>query len=509
MTGLEPATSWSLTRCATNCATSRGRQQPFGLFATANIRTFVEIPNSKGFFLCKYRFLAYCIERKRYICSSAFIYLNLMTKRILAIVLVLISSLSVASAQTGAWSGNIEVQGITLPIVFHLDEDNPTMDSPDQGAKGIPVQVERTAIGGITVRIPSIGASYEGVWTLKRIVGTFKQAGLSLPLTLAPGEPRLNRPQTPKGPFPYAEEEVSFANGETLLRGTLALPEGYTRETPALIMVTGSGLQNRDEEIYEHKPFAVIADALARAGIATLRYDDRGAGESTGNAAVSTTEDFKEDAMAGISLLRERFDKVGVIGHSEGGTIALMLAAEKKADFIVSLAGIAVSGAETLIWQNRVGLLQAGISEADTETYCKLLGEAFEVLSHGGRMPQADEQDLPEALKQNFLLALTQLQTPYMKHFLTLDTRPSLKDITCPVLALNGTKDRQVEFEANLGALREGLPSNPKNRIEAVEGVNHLFQHCATGAVTEYREIEETFAPEALAVIVDWLSAFK
>jgi hypothetical protein len=124
-------------------------------------------------------------------------------------------------------------------------------------------------------------------------------------------------------------------------------------------------------------------------------------------------------------------------------------------------------------------------------------------------MPQADEQDLPEALKQNFLLALTQLQTPYMKHFLTLDTRPSFKDITCPVLALNGTKDRQVEFEANLGALREGLTSNPKNRIEAVEGVNHLFQHCATGAVTEYREIEETFAPEALAVIVDWLSAFK
>ena len=274
---------------------------------------------------------------------------------------VLLAAVFSASAQTGTWSGKLDVQGTKLSLVFHLDEENPTMDSPDQGTKGIPIEVTRTAAGSITIKVPSIGATYEGLWLIKQIAGTFKQMGASLPLTLTPGEEKLNRPQTPQGPFPYAQEEVSFANGDAVLKGTLVLPEGCSRKTPVLIMITGSGLQNRDEEIYEHKPFAVIADALARAGIATLRYDDRGFGESTGDLVHCTTEDMKNDAIAGIGLLRERFDRVGIIGHSEGGTIALMLAAEKKADFIVSLAGMVVSGKETLLWQNRVSLAAAGI----------------------------------------------------------------------------------------------------------------------------------------------------
>ena len=181
-------------------------------------------------------------------------------------------------AQTGTWSGKLDIQGTKLTLVFHLDEPNPTMDSPDQGAKGIPIQVTRTETGNVTVKVTSIGATYEGQWMLKQIVGDFKQMGVSLPLTLTPGEEKPNRPQTPKGPFPYVMEEVSFTNGDAVLKGTLVLPEGCSRKTPVLIMVTGSGLQNRDEEIFEHKPFAVIADALARAGIATLRYDDRGFG---------------------------------------------------------------------------------------------------------------------------------------------------------------------------------------------------------------------------------------
>ena len=428
-----------------------------------------------------------------------------MMKKLAAISILLLSFAYISLAQTGTWSGKLNVQGTKLSLVFHLDDPNPTMDSPDQGAKGIPIQVTRTETGNLTIKVPSIGATYEGQWTLKQIVGTFKQMGVSLPLTLTPGEEKLNRPQTPKGPFPYAMEEVSFTNGNAVLKGTLVLPEGCSRKTPVLIMVTGSGLQNRDEEIFEHKPFAVIADALARAGIATLRYDDRGFGESSGDIISCTTEDLKNDALAGINLLRERFDKVGVIGHSEGGTIALMLAAEKKADFIVSLAGMVISGKETLLWQNRVTLAAAGIPEKTVDTYCKALEEAYDAIIGGKPIPSASKFDLPAALAQNYSAALMQLQTPYMKYFLALDARPLLGGISCPVLALNGTKDTQVEYERNLGALRSGLPANPKNSMEAVDGVNHLFQHCATGAFTEYRDIEETFAPEALEKMVQWL----
>ena len=422
---------------------------------------------------------------------------------------VLLAAVFSASAQTGTWSGKLDVQGTKLSLVFHLDEENPTMDSPDQGAKGIPIEVTRTATGSITIKVPSIGATYEGLWLIKQIAGTFKQMGASLPLTLTPGEEKLNRPQTPQGPFPYAQEEVSFANGDAVLKGTLVLPEGCSRKTPVLIMITGSGLQNRDEEIYEHKPFAVIADALARAGIATLRYDDRGFGESTGDLVNCTTEDMKNDAIAGIGLLRERFDRVGIIGHSEGGTIALMLAAEKKADFIVSLAGMVVSGKETLLWQNRVSLAAAGIPAETIDTYCKALETVFDASTSGMPTPSASQFELPVALSQNFTAVIRQLNMPYLKHFVTLDVRPLLGVISCPVLALNGTKDMQVEAESNLGALRSGLPDNPCNKLETVEGVNHMFQHCQTGMTTEYRDIEETFAPEVLETLVEWFSKFK
>ena len=423
---------------------------------------------------------------------------------------ILLFSIALFShAQTGTWSGKLDVQGTKISLVFHLDEENPTIDSPDQGAKGIPIEVTRTATGSITIKVPSIGATYEGLWLIKQIVGTFKQMGASLPLTLTSGEEKLHRPQTPVGPFPYTTEEVSFANGDAVLKGTLVLPEGYGRKTPVLIMITGSGLQNRDEEIYEHKPFAVIADALARDGIATLRYDDRGFGESTGDPVLCTTEDLKNDALAGIDLLRKRFDKVGIIGHSEGGTIALMLAAENKADFIVSLAGMVVSGKETLLWQNRVSLAAAGIPAETIDSYCKALEAVFDASMAGMPLPSASQFELPAALSQNLTAVIRQLSLPYLKHFVKLDVRPLLGVISCPVLALNGTKDMQVEAESNLRALRSGLPDNPCNKFETVEGVNHMFQHCQTGMTTEYRDIEETFAPEVLETLVEWFSKFK
>ena len=427
-------------------------------------------------------------------------------RKSLILIGMLLAAVFSASAQTGTWSGKLDVQGTKLSLVFHLDEENPTMDSPDQGAKGIPIEVTRSATGSITIKVPSIGATYEGLWLVKQIAGTFKQMGASMPLTLMPGKENLNRPQTPQGPFPYAQEEVSFSNGDAVLKGTLVLPEGCTRNTPVLIMVTGSGLQNRDEVFYEHRSFAVIADAFARAGIATLRYDDRGFGESTGDIINCTTEDLKNDALAGIGLLRERFDKVGVIGHSEGGTIALMLAAEKKADFIVSLAGMVVSGKETLLWQNRIALAAAGVPDETVNTYCKALQEIYEARLAGSPLPSPGKYDLPATLAQNLSAVSMQIQTPYLKYFLALDVRPLLGDVTCPVLALNGTKDTQVEPESNLRALRNGLSDNTKNSLEAIEGVNHLFQHCQTGSPNEYRDIEETFAPEVLEKLIQWIS---
>ena len=424
-------------------------------------------------------------------------------KRLLFLILCL-ASLS-ARAQGGEvkgdWWGKMNVYGTELTLVFHLDDENCTVDSPDQGAKGIPAKLECTKIG-IKVSVPSINANYEGVNMGKTIMGMFKQHGQSFALTLKPGTMKRNRPQTPLPPYPYQTQEVSFSNGDAVLRGTLVLPENVSQQTPVFLMVTGSGLQNRDEEIYEHKPFAVIADALARQGIATLRYDDRGFGESTGDLTTITTEDLKNDALAGVELLRKQFKHIGIIGHSEGGTVGLMLAAEGKVDFVVSLAGNVVSGEKTLMEQNRWTLQKAGYSEDVTDRYCRALESLFDELK-AGRDPEPTGEGLPTELAKNLHAVKVQGSTPYMRYFLALKLTDRLPKITCPVLALNGTKDRQVNGEENLDLLRHGLTG--QKEIKALEGLNHMFQHCDTGDITEYKDIEETFAPEALEIIINWI----
>lgn len=408
-------------------------------------------------------------------------------------------------AQTGAWTGKLKVSGVELALIFNIGEESATLDVPDQGATEIPVEVSRDAVGGITLNVPAINASFKGLWAGKVIAGTFTQHGMSFPMTLTPGAPVIRRPQTPVGPFPYATEEVTFTNGDAVLKGTLTLPENCDRKTPVLIMVTGSGLQNRDEEVFGHKPFAVIADAFARAGIATLRYDDRGFGESTGDVVLCTTEDLKNDALAGVKLLRDRFERVGVIGHSEGGTIALMLAGERQVDFAVSLAGMIVSGAETLLAQNRRAFESAGLPESEVEAFARLLSDTFTAIKTRAPLPSADNYDITDALRKNYAAALPSLRTPYMEFFLGLDLSASLSGITCPVMALNGTKDTQVQCDRNIAALEAGLPSNSRSVIRAEDGLNHLFQHCVTGEVSEYKNIEETFSPEVLSEMIAWI----
>ena len=422
-------------------------------------------------------------------------------KKLLIVVSIFCSL--VANAQEGRWKGELNLPGTKLPIVFNFSSEGCTMDSPSQGAVGIKTDWTRSENGDVKISIPTIGGNYEGRLEGKEIKGVFKQMGMSFPLNLT--EARLNRPQTPVAPFPYTTEEVKFKNGDIELNGTLTLPAGFSKKTPVLVMVTGSGQQNRDEELFEHKPFAVIADAFARKGIATLRYDDRFFGDKSKDFGKFTTYDFKEDALAAINLLRGRFDNVGVLGHSDGGTIALMLAAEGKIDLAVSMAGVSGSGKENLLLQNKAIFKSSGYSDDVVNAYCEVLDKAFGQMAEGKR-PQsiAIPESLPIALKSNLQTIMSQPLVPYLSTLLSIDMSKSLPQIKCPVLAINGKLDLQVEPTYNLGVLEKGL-TNCKHKVVAFDGLNHLFQHCKTGSPTEYSEIEETISPEVLDVMIDWI----
>lgn len=411
-----------------------------------------------------------------------------------------------ANAQEGTWNGELNVMGNKVPLVFNFSTNGCTIDSPSQGVNGI--QAEKTVKddGTISVKVGMIGATFEGKMTDGEIKGTYVQNGFPLPLTLKPGKLVVKRPQTPVPPFPYKEESVSFTNAQYTFNGTLTLPENYSKNTPVVLMVTGSGQQNRDEELFIHKPFAVIADALARQGIASLRYDDRGWGDKSVNFADFTTDDFRQDAAAAIPLLRKRFNKVGILGHSEGGTIAMMLAAEGKADFIVSLAGMAISGKETLIMQNRQAMSAIGLPKETVDSYCNSISKALDEIASGKKANEININDVPQALKPITIKALQQADTPYIRHFLTVDVGKLLPKIKCPVLALNGTKDTQVDCDANTTRIEKGL-ADCKHSIKKIDGVNHMFQHCNTGIVTEYQQIEETISPEVLQEVAKWIKA--
>ena len=438
---------------------------------------------------------------------------------------------AMAQSTVGSWTGKLDVMGSQLNLVFNITEADGgglacTMDSPDQGVKGIPAEI--TVDGGTKVKISitALMAEYEGELKDGMIKGTFRQSGMSFPLELKPGTVNRNRPQTPAEPYPYKTEEVTFSNDadNVTLAGTLTYPTGFdkmkTGSVPVVIMVTGSGQQNRDEEVFDHKPFLVIADYLARNGIATLRYDDRGTGKSTGDPAAATTENNMKDALAAVDFARgtSRFSRVGVLGHSEGGSIAFMLGARGKADFIVSMAGPGVSGADILTAQNRLLLTQSGVPSDITDAYCKALAAAFAAITstEATTDPNAKAQEivrqsgvsLPEPLVQNLAKVLASC-TPWLKYFIAYDTSADIKAVKCPVLAVNGDKDTQVISADNLTAIRSLLPEGGLNTVKEYPGLNHLFQHCSTGQVTEYAQIEETISPEVLKDIADWINKTK
>lgn len=390
----------------------------------------------------------------------------------------------------GSWTGKLNAGAATLTVVIHIGQDADgnticTMDSPDQGAKGIPAVVNYVSADSIQLNIPSLIVTFHGKMTGNELRGNFMQMGRLLPLTLTRGVEVVRRPQSPAPPYPYKTEEVTFTNetDHTTLAGTLTYPEGFERRkkhsVPVVLMITGSGLQNRDEEVFEHKPFLVIADFLARNGIASLRYDDRGfgastAGDSTGREA--TTLDYKRDAEAGLSYLRslKRFGKVGALGHSEGGCIVFMLGASKAADFVVSMAGVGVKGDSALTAQvNHIMQLQGQPTQLSVSQYRRNAQSA---------------------------------NSPWIDWFLDYDPTPDIAATACPVMAINGDKDCQVLASLNLSAIKRALPQNPHTLIKAYPALNHLFQHCQTGLPTEYRNIEETLSPEVLKDMAEWIN---
>lgn len=393
-----------------------------------------------------------------------------------------------AQTPDGQWSGDLVLgQGKNLPLVLNIgtgSDGKPccTLDSPMQGAEGIKTEVNVLTADSINITVPDIAATYAGRVTKNVITGRFTQMGMPFKLDLKRGGVMMNRPQTPQPPLGYTTQEVSFENkaAGAVLSGTLTWPEGYDgkKPVPVVIMVSGSGLQNRDEEVFGHKPFLVLADRLARNGIASLRYDDRGTGKSTGDASKATTSDFMKDAAAGLELLRSmdgKFSRVGVIGHSEGGLIAFMLAANGRTDFIVSMAGTGVKG-DTII-----------------------AGQSNDALRRTGRPANVTATDIRKQAETG--------GNAWLRYFVDYDPADVIASTTCPVMALNGTMDTQVRPRLNLDRIKSLLPHNAKNSIKEYDGLNHLFQHCTTGFADEYGTIEETMSEDVMKDIAGWINS--
>lgn len=409
-----------------------------------------------------------------------------MKKIIFLLAAVMVSASSYAQNLLGTWNGLIEIGPQKLALVLHLDNDDEgnvkcTMDSPDQGAKGIAAEIVYISSDSLSVAISQIGMTYTGKLAGNEIHGTFTQFGAKLPLDLKPGDIVRKRPQEPSEPYPYMTEEVRFTNSEAdvTLAGTLTYPVGYDgrKKVPVVIMVTGSGLEDRNEEIYGHKPFLVIADFLARNGIASLRYDDRGFGESTGDGTKATTADFADDAVAGLQFLKDmkKFSKVGLIGHSEGGCIAFIVGARRKADFIISLAGVGVKTDIALTAQvNKINELMGMPVPISVEAYRKNVAAAG---------------------------------SPWMDWFIDYDPEADIKAVRCPVMAVNGSKDVQVLPEMNLSGIERNLRENKKNVVREYPDLNHLFQTCQTGLPQEYAGIEESFNEQVLKDIAVWINS--
>ncbi len=441
----------------------------------------------------------------------------------------------------GTWVGMLKVNGSEMPLVFTFKELRDKqlsgiLLSPQQSQLEIPIEQVSLKERELKLMVASAGGSYVGKLSPKsrKIRGEWTQGGYTLPLDLEFRKDgfEMKRPQTPGKNPPYIIEEVRFPNklGGNVLDGTLTLPKNPMKAPSAVVLVSGSGPQDRDETLYGHKPFQVIADYLTRRGIAVLRYDDRGVGGSTGEFQYGTHMDFATDAAAAVAYLKTRKEidpkKIGIIGHSEGGMIAPIVATKFPNDvaFIVMLAGPAVRGDLTILTQSQAIGIASGFPKSLIELNRQFsralfdlllannpdpikvqeLGEKFE--REVGKLTNVDGEllaHLGETIKQQ----LEGFDQPWLPNFIKYDPGPVLEKVQCPVLALNGEKDLQVLAAVHLPEIEKRLKSNKNSqtRSQELKGLNHLFQKCDTGLPTEYGKIEETFSPAALKLIFDWI----
>ncbi len=438
----------------------------------------------------------------------------------------------------GDWEGVLEAGAAKLTLILHIAQDaagafTARLDSPDQGVMGLKIDTITLQGQALRFEMKQIGAGYDGTLNKEgtEISGEWQQ-GAKLPLVFrritnaVKAAPK--RPQEPQPPFPYTEEEVSYENksASVTLAGTLTLPKS-PGPFPAVLLITGSGPQDRNEALMGHKPFLVLADHLTRQGIAVLRVDDRGIGKSTGKFGTATSEDFASDVLAGVEYLKTRREinlaQIGLIGHSEGGLIAPMVAVKSKdVAFIVLMAGPGTTGEEILYAQGALIARAAGADEASLAASRKLQAMMFSIMKQE-KDPAVAEQKLREIVQtqlteqQKQAAGTTQsaieaqiktLNTPWFRYFLTYDPYPTLRQVKIPVLALNGELDLQVPPKENLAAINRALQEagNRDFKISELPKLNHLFQTCQTGAPTEYAKIEETISPVALKLMSDWIS---
>ena len=427
----------------------------------------------------------------------------------------------------GAWMGTLDTGAMKLRIVFHIvnTEDGlaGTMDSPDQGMKGLPItSVSRTG-AALKIEAKQIGGVFEGTISADQlsIDGKWSQGGGTFPLTLKRAKDEaaleIKRPQVPSKPYPYRAEEVSYDNKaqNVTLAATFTIPQG-TGPFPSVLLITGSGPQDRDESLLGHKPFLILSDYLTRHGIAVLRADDRGTGKSTGDFSKATTADFATDVEAGIGYLKTRpevnLHKIGLVGHSEGGVIAPMVAVRNKdVAFVVMMAGTGVPGDQVIVAQSEAIEIASGKSPAEAAKDAATEREVMTLIE-----TETDKEKLEKELQQKLTgqipegqigAQIKQVTSPWMRYFLTYDPATALRKLTCPVLAINGSLDKQVLPDQNLPPIRKALQEsgNKHYEIEELPGLNHLFQTAKTGAPNEYAQIEETMSPVALEKISSWI----
>lgn len=426
-------------------------------------------------------------------------------KYLVSLLFVTVAAMA-AAALDGAWRGPLDLGRAQLAVVLNFSHDAQgnavcTFDSPDQGVYGLAAAVNLLTEDSVAVEVAMARIKVSGHIHGDRIEGVFEQGPARLPLVLERQQPKVAED------LPYEVSEVEIASDGAVLAGTLCMP---AEPCALIVMVTGSGPQNRDEELMGHRPFAVLADSLARAGIASIRYDDRGVARSTGNFATATTDTFAIDAQRVVEHARTLFaGKVGIIGHSEGGYIAYQLAAEKVVDFAVAIAGPAVPCREIILDQNRYSLEAAGLSEDQITTALAIVNEAFDVITAGGT-PDFDAiagehaSQLPAPLMASLRATSQASTTPWVRRFVQLDAATYLCAINCPLMAIFGTLDTQVRSSANYPRVRELCPAA---HTIGYPGLNHLMQHATTGAVSEYGQIAETMAPEVIADIAAFIRA--